>query len=312
MSKFIPIRVANLRGDLKIAFDIFVLVAGKHIHYCRKGESFEGTRLERLKTKKLKKMYIPEGDEPAYQDYLNASIDEAYANTDKPIEVRAEVIQGFQQAAAEQYMEDPSDKYSYEYTKTSVMRFTQFLQKEPAALRALLGLKNTDFSVTHHGVSVATLSVGIAMEAKINVTDPLHLLALGCLIHDIDHFYTELPLDQPVESWDPEKQAKYKDHPLNGAHRLQTADFVDQLVHKIIIQHEEHIDGSGFPQKLLEKDLHPLALVAGVANAFDRMISYDQMNPKDALKAMLVDKMGMYPLPLLQTLQDILKRQKIV
>ena len=57
-NQYVPIRVSTLRGNLKIPFDAYVSVASKHILFCRKGDSFGGDRLDRLKKKKLKIMFI--------------------------------------------------------------------------------------------------------------------------------------------------------------------------------------------------------------------------------------------------------------
>ena len=53
---YVPIRVSVLRGDQKIGFDAFLEVNSKYILYLRKGDSFEGARLDRLKEKKVKKI----------------------------------------------------------------------------------------------------------------------------------------------------------------------------------------------------------------------------------------------------------------
>jgi len=309
---FTPIRVATLRGDIKIPFDVYVRVAGKHILYCRQGSSFEGLRLERLKAKKLKKMYVRSEDEIPYKQYLEQSIDAAYSNTAGALDVRTEVIQGFQQAKAEEYMENPLDKTTYDHIKSSSQRFTEFIEHNPDAVRALLKIPNTDSSITHHSVAVAALSLALVLASKLRDGHPLHLLTLGCLVHDMEHYLAEYPINKPLDQLTPEEKALYKEHPLKGAHRLQGVVFLDQLVINIITQHEEHMDGSGFPKGLYEKDLDPLVLVAGTANAYDRMVSFEQRAPKDAIKAMLIDKLGMYPLAHLQNLQAILKRHKIV
>jgi hypothetical protein len=59
-------------------------------------------------------------------------------------------------------------------------------------------------------------------------------------------------------------------------------------------------------------DVDPMVLVVGAANAYDRFTTFQGLNPKGALKALLIDKDGAYPLKDLQTLQNILKSQKIV
>jgi HD-GYP domain-containing protein (c-di-GMP phosphodiesterase class II) len=309
---FTPIRVATLRGDFKIPFDVYVRVAGKHILYCRQGSSFEGVRLERLKAKKLKKMYVRAEDEIPYKQYLEQSIDAAYSNSDRPFDVRAEVIQGFQQAKAEEYMENPLDKTTYDHIKSSAQRFTEFVTINPDAVRAILKIPNTDCSVTHHSVSVAALSLALVLETKLREGHPLHLLTLGCLVHDVEHYLGDYPVNKPPDQLTPEEKARYQEHPLKGGHRLQGVAFLDQLVVNVITQHEEHMDGSGFPKGLYEKDIDPLVIVAGTANAYDRIVSFEQTAPKDAMKSMLIDKIGMYPLLHLQNLQSILKRHKII
>ena len=49
--EYVSIRTSTLRGDQRITFDVYVQVAGKQIHYLRQGDSFEGSRLARLKQK---------------------------------------------------------------------------------------------------------------------------------------------------------------------------------------------------------------------------------------------------------------------
>ncbi|MBX3022274.1 MAG: HD domain-containing protein [Bdellovibrionales bacterium] len=310
---FFSIRVSTLRGDLKIPFDVYVKVGSKQIHYCRRGDSFEGARLDRLKSKKLKFMYIRSEDQPAYQQYLDASIDAAYSNNPaKPIEIRAEVIQGFQQATAEEYMDDPKDETSYKHVRSTVHRFVDFLDREPFGAAALLKLQNSDQSVTHHCVNVATLSTAMVLQNGLKEGTPLHLLALGCLLHDIEHYYNPEGFGRPLASLTPQEMEKRKAHPLAGAHRLQGALFVDQMVLNIITQHEEHLDGSGFPKGLTETDMDPLVMVAATANAYDRLVGLEGKAPKDALKTLLIDKLGIFPLPVLQNLQALLKEKKLV
>ncbi|NJL24620.1 MAG: HD domain-containing protein [Calothrix sp. SM1_5_4] len=152
----------------------------------------------------------------------------------------------------------------------------------------------------------------MVLQSQMRDGPQLNLLALGCMLHDIEHYFTGLNIARPISQITGEDLITYRAHPINGAHRLSQATFVDQMVMNIIAQHEEHIDGSGLPKGLHEDDMDPLVLVAGVANAFDRLISFEDLPPKTALKALLIDKMGVYPLPCLQALQEVLKKQGLV
>ena len=306
---YTPIQVSTLRGDTKTPFDVFVKVAGKYILYCRAGSSFEGERLQRLKAKKLKKMYVRQADEIPYAQYLEQNIDAAYdAKSNKSLEVRAEVIQGFQQAAADQYMDEPKNEFFYNHVRSSMQRFVEFLQKDEKGAAALLKMENVDQSISHHSVNVAALAVVMVGDSKHKETNQLQMLATGCLVHDLDHVHTGLDVARPLGAFSPDEMAQYKEHPLQGANRLQGVAFVDQLVMNIVLQHEEDSKGTGFPKGLTERDMDPLVVVAATANAYDRLVSFEKMHPRDALKHMMIEKLGVYPLDYLQILQRLLKR----
>ncbi len=305
---FIAVRVNTLRGDIKIPFDIYVKVAGKFIHYCRSGSSFEGARLERLKAKKLKKMFIRPEDEAPYELYLEQSIDSAFdPKSGKSLEIRTEVIQGFQQAASEQFMDEPTSEFAYNHVRSAVSRFVTFLHQQPNALQAILQMENTDASITHHSVNVATIATFMIMNTENRDTPQLPLLALGCLLHDIDHMSSGVDVTKPLGTMSKEELEFYRAHPNRGAQKLQSVSFADQLVRNVILQHEEYCNGTGFPKGMLEKDIDPLVFFASTANAYDRLVSFNRMTPKEAIKDLLIDKMGLLPLSLLQTLQGVLK-----
>ena len=312
---FVPIRVSTLRGDLKIPFDVYVKVNEKHILYCRQGDSFEGTRLQRLKAKKLKKMFIQQEDEKAYRSYMSDNIGMAYEGSQgKSIENRSEVIQGAQQAAAEDVMEDPANEIFYAVAKEGSTKYVDFILKEDKALQAILNIENTDKNVGHHGVFVATLALGIAQVIGLAEERPTEMptLVLGGLLHDFEHHHNGLDVARPLDQMSPDELDLYKRHPFDGANRAKDQKHFDSMVMNIILQHEEKIDGTGFPKGLTEKDMDPLTMVAATANTFDRYTSIEGRDRKSALKSMLIDKMGLHPLDQMKALQDVLKKHNLL
>ena len=72
-------------------------------------------------------------------------------------------------------------------------------------------------------------------------------------------------------------------HPKEGAAKVQDKKHFDQQVVRIIAQHEECVDGSGFG-KMVEKDLDPLSVIVGTANAMDRLITFENVAKDQAAK----------------------------
>ncbi|HEY8270142.1 MAG TPA: HD domain-containing phosphohydrolase [Pseudobdellovibrionaceae bacterium] len=305
---YVSIRVSTLRGDQKIDFNAYVKINDKMILYLRRGDSFEGDRLKRLKEKKLKKMFILNDEEGPYREYLQKNIEMAYdEKSGKNINARAEIIQGQQQSNTEELFEDPGNIESYNNTKDAAGKYVQFLLGNSKAVSSIMNITNDDCNIAHHGVTVSTLSVALAQ--KLGLVDPkkTQLLALGALLHDFGHYESGLSLNRPLAQFNKEETALYKNHPSVGSKKVQDKKHFDPAVINIISQHEECIDGSGFPKGLRENQLDPLAVIISSANALDRMITFEKVPRAEAGKKIMIDQVGHHPLNHIQLLSEILK-----
>lgn len=312
MSVYVPIRVSTLRGDQGINFDTYVKVNDKYILYLRKGDSFEGERLKRLKEKKLKQMYILSDAEEQYRSYLNQNIEMAYdSKSAKPLPLRATIVQGHQQSKAESVFENPDDVVVYNEAKDATKIFIEFLEKEdPHAIKAILDIENFDQSIAHHGVTVSTYSLALAKKLKITDPQRLQLLALGSLLHDIEHFHSGFVINRPLTEFNDVELLSYKKHPILGAARVQDKKHFDASVINIIMQHEETIDGKGFPSGLNEFKCDPLAVIVSSANALDRLISFENISKREAAKKLRLTSMGRHPMKHIDMLSDIMAELK--
>ncbi len=304
---YVSIRVSTLRGDQKIDFNAYIKINDKMVLYLRKGDSFEGDRLKRLKEKKLRKMFIANSDEGPYRTYLQQNIEMAYDDkSNKDISTRSEIIQGAQQSNAEEVFENPENAESYNNAKDAAGKYVQFLLNNSQAVSSIMNIQNTDQNIAHHGVTVATLSVALAN--KMNIEDPklIQLMTLGALLHDYGHYESPLQINRPLSQFSKEDLALYWQHPSLGAQKVQDKKHFDQTVINIINQHEERIDGSG-PLKLKENQIDPLALFVGSSNALDRLITFEGVPKAEAPKKLMIDAVGSFPLTHIQNLAEIIK-----
>ncbi len=304
--EYLPIRVSTLRGDQKINFDAYIMINDKQILYLRRGDSFEGTRLVRLKEKKVRKMYIPQTDEKNYRAYIDTNLSLAYdSKSPKTIEDRGQIVQGMQQAAAEDVMERPEDEVSYKNAKDGAAKYVEFLLKEDKGLKSVLQIENTDQNIGHHGVTVSTYSVALAK--SLGITDPkqTQLLSLGALLHDFAHTKNDLKINRPLSELSTDELRTYQEHPSVGATAVKDLRHFDRTVINIILEHEECVNQSGFPNKKHENQLDPLSVIVSSANALDRIITFERTPPKEAIKKLTIEQMGRHPLNHIQILQKI-------
>lgn len=305
---YLPIRVNTLRGDQKIDFDVYIKINEKMVLYLRQGDSFEGPRLERFKTKKLKKMFILPDDEMNYRTYVQRNLEMAYdPKSGKDLKTRTEIVHGEQSANADDVFEAPADAGAYQTAKEGVSRYLTFLSDNDGAVGSIFKMDNADRSISHHGTNVATLTVALAQRLGVADAKTLPLMALGALLHDFGHQDSGLDIARPPDKFSREELALYKTHPEKGSIQVQDKKHFDQLVLNIIAQHEECNDGSGFPKGLREKDMDPHVVMVASANAFDRLITFEGLTPMAAGKKLMIEQVGKHPLPHIQKIHEILK-----
>lgn len=304
--EFVSIRMSTLRGDQPIEFDAYVKINDKYVLYLRSGDSFEGERLVRLKSKKLKKMFIQPEQEESYRSYLTRNIEMAYdPKSGKSMENRVAVVQGNQQSYSEGVMEFPENEITYLEAKNATLKFVNFLD-DALALKHLMNLENTDNSISHHAVAVSTLSIALAKRLGINDPKQLQLLSLGALVHDLEHFTSGLEVTRPLKAFTEEQMKLYKTHPSAGSEKARAQKHFDTPVINIIAQHEELIDGTGFPTGMREYQMDPLAVIVGSANIVDRMSTFEGIPRKEIPKKLMVERVGNFPLNHIQNLAEII------
>lgn len=312
---YISIRVSTLRGDQKIGFNAYIKINEKMVLYLKKGDSFEGKRLNKLKEKQLRKMFISTDEEASYIEYLDRNINLAYdKKSSLPIQTRADIIQGDQQAKTEEVIENLDNVQSYDAAKEAAGKYVNFILSNNHALKAIMEINKADHSIdqkiSHHGVAVATLSIALA--SKLGLVDPkqTQLLAMGALLHDFGHVESTIDYTKAIKTMRPLELSFYLKHPKTGAEKVRDKKHFDQAVINIIEQHEEKIDGSG-PGKLLEHEIDPLALIVSTCNSVDRLITYQGISKGDAVIVSQMESPGAHPAKHYLILNEILKIKSV-
>ena len=70
-----------------------------------------------------------------------------------------------------------------------------------------------------------------------------------------------------------EERALIQQHSRLGFQHTLRSDALSPMAAYVILRHHERMDGTGYPDRLPGSELHPLARIAAVAEAFDAMTS---------------------------------------
>ena len=167
--------------------------------------------------------------------------------------------------------------------------------------------RNAEEYLISNAVNVAILSVKIAGSLGYEPAK-LQEVALAGLLHDLGMFVLPDSLVYKTGALTETELQEMREHPQHGARLFQEFEGAYPRVGRVILQEHERQDGSGYPNRLTGDRIDEMALVIGLADVFDALMSprpyRHGMSPHQAIRALLVNGKAIFPHHLLKSLID--------
>ncbi|HEY6190510.1 MAG TPA: HD domain-containing phosphohydrolase [Pyrinomonadaceae bacterium] len=139
-------------------------------------------------------------------------------------------------------------------------------------LKALAAALETRDHETHgHSQRVVSFSLRLGYELGLD-KEQLKSLEFGSLLHDIGKIGVPDAILRKPAALDEDEWIKMRQHPLHGQQILRGIEFLDGAA-RVVAQHHEKWDGSGYPLGLSGEDIDLNARIFAVADAFDALTS---------------------------------------
>lgn len=130
-----------------------------------------------------------------------------------------------------------------------------------------------------HPMNVAVLSMIVGREAGLS-NDEMTSLGLGALFHDIGKEQVDKRLFKKRNLTKSEQEI-VRQHPILGAKLLVEVELFPRDVARIVAQHHECMNGSGYPLGLKAETIDRLARIVAVADAYDNHCNH--VDPMESL-----------------------------
>lgn len=284
MSNFYPVRLNTLRKDEKLAFDVYVSVGAKYVQYIHADDVFEGERIDKLKNKGVRKLFIPTEQEKNYLDYLEAALD-ALAQKTTSIEDRTKLAHDSLVTAAENAVKNLETEEGFNQQQRQLAKISDFIGSDRKVIKAIMENLNTELDNNQHAANVSSLCMSVAQ--KFGITDKTELAELGiaALVHDVGKERFKENYDALGDKMTPQQLQKYRAHVYDGVSALEGKPFISPRILGMVAAHEELGRGRGYPEK---KDIFKLPesyQILIMCNRFDHFRTHQQMPSMQAIDA---------------------------
>jgi putative nucleotidyltransferase with HDIG domain len=141
-----------------------------------------------------------------------------------------------------------------------------------------------------HAINVCVLSLVVGAAEGFGADNPV--LGLGALFHDVGQ--TRLPRNL-IRKQDPYTESERRlmeQHATLGFNILQRSENVPELAGRVVLEHHERADGSGYPGKHKADQLSLFGQIVAITDAYDAMLmgrNRAALQPIEALRQIYLD-----------------------
>jgi len=167
--------------------------------------------------------------------------------------------------------------------------FTQNLAQSvmpgAAGLSPLIGLARVlvnaidqrDRFMVWHSEKVANLAVATGKKLNWSASD-LEFLEIAALLHDVGKISIPESVLTKIKPLTSEEWKTIQMHPYYGAQIIKQVNLFNRII-PWVYHHQEHWDGTGYPEQLSRQEIPQAALIIGITEAFTAMTSEQPYHP---------------------------------
>ncbi len=157
-------------------------------------------------------------------------------------------------------------------------RFVDEVLRSPDVFLAVCRMKNSDEHLYIHSVNVAVLTASAAQYLSYSQQD-ITQCVIGALLHDLGMVKIPRELREKGRGLTAAEYALVKKHPLWGLEMLSGMGEFPELSKKVVAQHHERLNGSGYPHRLKGEQVLEYSFICAIADVYDTLVTATSSRP---------------------------------
>ena len=149
---------------------------------------------------------------------------------------------------------------------------------QPEALAGLIHMRQFETNLYAHVINVCIFALMLGAMQDLDKT-ALACLGVGALLHDVGQVHLPRNLIRKSSLYTAQEQRLMQTHPHLGVTMLSRTPHMPENACRIVAEHHERLDGSGYPQGLAGAALSPLSQIVAIADVYETMLGTRQGRP---------------------------------
>jgi HD-GYP domain-containing protein (c-di-GMP phosphodiesterase class II) len=174
--------------------------------------------------------------------------------------------------------------------KQTVTELLGSVTRSPAANLLLTQMRRFQNDLFAHAVNVCVLSLVVGTLE--GFSEEVSELGLGGLLHDIGKVRLPRNLIRKNDGHTDQEKRLLEQHPVLGAAILEDAKNIPMAARRIVMEHHQRLNGTGYPASDSGANPSPLSQIVAITDTYDTMITGRNgiiQRPIDVLRQLYLD-----------------------
>lgn len=270
------IPISQINPDAMVPTDIYLKLNEKFVKFKNSGENLTQEKFDTFMSKGILFLYVLEKDFPKFEAWLkDKSTQEIEAFVTRAGEEGREVYQDvkkLEEFVYEVFSDQDLSLEKIDHLQSNVQDFVEKMRSNAQYSKALSMMVGRSNSIASHSIAVGNLAVYISMSLGNAHQFALENIYLAAIFHD----YGKLKIPEEILK-NPDHidyQEHMLNHPDNSVQIIRKSEGIPEQVIKMIQEHHEYWDGSGYPKGLKGDNIYKNSPILCLANELEDFLCH--------------------------------------
>lgn len=305
VADFISIDKRLITEGQRIDFDIYVRGEGNTgmTVFLQSDSLVDGNH--KVTLRELESLYIVGQEHAKYNLYAQQHIKSVANNKDMPFSEKAGIVYEKASEVMDDLFKNPDSLGNMEQSQSIVDGFVALALQDEATLASVMEIAAHDYYTHTHSINVSVYSLSLAKFIGLKDKD-LEDMGMASMLHDLGKSKVDWKIINKNGKLTDAEFTSMKKHPASGYDIAIKMGITDKRILSGIRSHHEKLDGTGYPDRLKDKEISLFARIIAVCDVFDALTtkrSYKvAMRSFDAISIMKKQMQGHLDMRLVDTL----------
>lgn len=292
-SEFQPVKISEFFGGSPVIMDVYLMLRpGRYLKIIYRGDAMDYDQIKRYSEKGVKNLYFKKSERPMYIDYLGNMTDKLNRarRNQEPSKGELYFAKNMVAMMAQEIYTSGITRFTIAETVKMCERVHSIVSRSGDLNDLAKRFMSISNSVEDHLFLTVLFTDFILQNTEWSTDKTRCNILMGAFLHEIGKlglsgWTMEADLEE-LDEMDNEEKQEYQTYCQRGYDIVRDYHEIGSDVKQIILQHQERLDGSGFPRKLSGRKIYPPARIVGFAHYMAERCHSKNISPKEAFKSL--------------------------